>query len=98
MRSANVSNDLNVPYVKSKEQYIPPEINSVGLCYYGFVKHDDEELGQFCSSTQISPRQLGILRKLGYSSFTNKTIKCEIKLLEFKQKDLQEKISRKALH
>ena len=50
MRSANVSNDLNVPYVKSKEQYIPAEINSVGLCYYGFVKHDDEELFQFCSS------------------------------------------------
>ena len=41
---------LNVPYVKGQEQYIPPEINSVGLCYYGFVKYDDEELCQFCSS------------------------------------------------
>lgn len=41
---------LNVSYVKSKEQYIPPEINSEGFCYCGFVKHDDEGLCQFCSS------------------------------------------------
>ena len=41
---------LNVFYVKSKEQHIPPEINSEGFCYCGFVKHDDEELCQFCSS------------------------------------------------
>ena len=41
---------LNVSYVKSKEQYIPLEINSEGFCYCGFVKHDDEGLCQFCSS------------------------------------------------
>ena len=41
---------LNVPYVESTEQYIPTEINSKGLCYCGFVKHDNEELCQFCSS------------------------------------------------
>ena len=41
---------LNVSYAKSKEQYIPPENISEGFCYCGFVKHDNEELCQFCSS------------------------------------------------
>ena len=41
---------LNVSYVKSKERYIPSEINSEGFCYCGFVKHDDVVLCQFCSS------------------------------------------------
>lgn len=41
---------LNVSFVKSKEQYISPEINCEGFCYCGFVKCDDEELCGFCSS------------------------------------------------